>query len=95
MRFCASQYSAAGLLQKLVEIKPGFDEFLRQCQSHYKVKGMPLSFFLLKPVKRIMDYPILIEKILKNTDANHPGHVTLTVRAFYLRVSAKREIQSM
>ena len=48
VRFCSSQYTAAGLLQKLVEIKPGFDEFLRQCQSGPKIKGMPLSFFLLK-----------------------------------------------
>ena len=51
VRFCSSQYTAAGLLQKLVEIKPGFDEFLRQCQSGPKIKGMPLSFFLLKVEK--------------------------------------------
>ncbi len=72
IRFCASQLTAAGLLQRLVEIKPGFDDFLRACQSHTKVRGMPLSFFLLKPVKRVMDYPLLIEKVLKSTAENHP-----------------------
>ena len=77
VRFCSSQYTAAGLLQKLVEIKPGFDEFLRHCQSGPKIKGMPLSFFLLKPVKRVMDYPMLVEKILKNTDPTHPDHYFL------------------
>jgi hypothetical protein len=77
VRFCASQLTAAGLLQKLVELKPGFDEYLRKCQSHQRVKGMPLSFFLLKPVKRVMDYPILVEKILKNTVQSHPDHAYL------------------
>ena len=77
VRFCSSQLTSAGLLQKLVEIKPGFDEFIRKCQSHHKVKGMPLSFFLLKPVKRVMDYPILVEKILKNTPLTHPDHYLL------------------
>ena len=74
VRFCSSQLTSAGLLQKLVELKPGFDDFVRQCQSHTKIKGMPLSFFLLKPVKRVMDYPILVEKILKNTDPSHPDY---------------------
>ena len=77
VRFCSSQLTSAGLLQKLVELKPGFDNFVRQCQSHTKIKGMPLSFFLLKPVKRVMDYPILVEKILKNTPNAHPDHFLL------------------
>jgi len=83
IRFCSSQLTAAALLQKLVEIKPGFDDFLRQCQSHPQVKGMPLSFFLLKPVKRVMDYPLLVEKLLKHTNSNgHPDY-------FYLQKSLK------
>ena len=77
VRFCSSQLTSAGLLQNLIEIKPGFDEFIRKCQSHPKVKGMPLSFFMLKPVKRVMDYPILVEKILKNTPKGHPDHFLL------------------
>eukprot|EP00093_Oithona_nana_P004551 04551.XXX_170897_168178_1 [CDS] Oithona nana genome sequencing. len=82
IRFCSSQLTAAALLQKLVEIKPGFDDFLRQCQSHPQVKGMPLSFFLLKPVKRVMDYPLLVEKLLKHTTNGHPDY-------FYLQKSLK------
>ena len=77
VRYCSSQLTSAGLLQKLIEIKPGFDEALRKCQRHPRVKGLPLSFFLLKPVKRVMDYPVLVEKILKHTDLNHPDHFFL------------------
>ena len=75
IRFCSSQLSAAALLQKLVEMRPDFDALLRTCQSHPKAHGMPLSFFLLKPVKRVTEYPLLVEKILKNTPENHADHV--------------------
>ena len=50
----------------------GFDEFLRRCQSHQRVQGMPLSYYLLKPVKRVTDYPTFVEKLLKNTPSTHP-----------------------
>ena len=60
------------LLQKLVEVKPGFAEVLKGCQSDPRVQGMPLSFFLLKPVKRITEYPILLEKLVKHTEVDHP-----------------------
>ena len=36
---------------------------------------MPLSFYLLKPVKRVTEYPLLVEKILKNTPEDHPDYV--------------------
>ena len=75
IRFCSSQLSSAALLQKLVEVRPEFDNLLRQCQTHAKVQGMPLSFYLLKPVKRVTEYPLLVEKLLKNTPEDHPDFV--------------------
>ena len=72
IRFCSSQLSAAALLQKLVETRPEFDQLLRQCQAHQRVQGMPLSFYLLKPVKRITEYPLLVEKLAKSTPPEHP-----------------------
>ena len=75
IRFCSSQLSSAALLQKLVEVRPEFDNLLRQCQTHTKVQGMPLSFYLLKPVKRVTEYPLLVEKLLKNTPEDHPDFV--------------------
>ena len=75
IRFCSSQMSAAALLQRMVETKPEFDSLLRQCQAHVKVQGMPLSFYLLKPVKRVTEYPLLVEKLLKNTPEEHPDFI--------------------
>ena len=48
VRFCASQLTAASCLQKLTEVKPGFEERLRVCQADQRVQGMPLSYYLLK-----------------------------------------------
>ncbi len=49
---------------------------------------MPLSFYLLKPVKRVTEYPLLMEKLLKLSSADHPaiivviaGHAALVVPA--------------
>jgi hypothetical protein len=33
---------------------------------------MPLSFYLLKPVKRVTEYPLLVEKLLAATPPGHP-----------------------
>ena len=83
VRFCSSQYTAAGLLQKLVEIKPGFDEFLRQCQSGPKIKGMPLSFFLLKvgkSQKQLFLSSILPKKRMKRGTQEVAEMVLYTLR---------------
>lgn len=77
VRFCSSQSNSAFLLQKLIEVKPKFGEILHQCQQDPRVQGMPLPFYLLKPVKRITEYPILLEKLLKNTSGDHPDHDNL------------------
>merc|ERR1712013_843382 len=77
IRFCSSQLSAAALLQKLVETRHEFDLLLRQCQAHQRVQGMPLSFYLLKPVKRVTEYPLLVEKLVKSTPPEHPDYTCL------------------
>ena len=38
---------------------------------------MPLSFYLLKPVKRVTEYPLLVEKLVKLTPGDHPDHACL------------------
>ena len=48
------------LLSGQVETRHEFDLLLRQCQAHQRVQGMPLSFYLLKPVKRVCEHNTLI-----------------------------------
>jgi hypothetical protein len=42
---------------------------------------MPLSFYLLKPVKRVTEFPLLMEKLLKLLAADHPGFIVVIYRA--------------
>jgi hypothetical protein len=42
---------------------------------------MPLSFYLLKPVKQVTEYLLLMEKLLKQPSADHPGFCVVICRA--------------
>ena len=46
--------------------------------EEFKTSTIVFEIFLpFKPVKRVMDYPLLVEKILKNTDPSHPDYYFL------------------
>lgn len=64
MRFCSCQLNAAITLQKFTETNPEFCEVTKRCQSDYRIKGLPLSSFLIKPMQRITKYPLLVQKVL-------------------------------
>jgi len=63
VRFCSCQLNAAITLQKLTETNPAFCEVTKRCQSDHRIKGLPLSSFLIKPMQRITKYPLLVQKV--------------------------------
>lgn len=63
VRFCSCQLNAAITLQKLTETNPAFCEVTKRCQSDQRIKGLPLSSFLIKPMQRITKYPLLVQKV--------------------------------
>ena len=63
IRFCSRQLNAAALIQRRHENVPEFRALLKKCQTNPKVKGMPLTSFLLKPMQRITKYPLMIKKV--------------------------------
>lgn len=63
VRFCSRQLTAAITLQKLTETNPAFCEVTKHCQSDFRIKGLPLSSFLIKPMQRITKYPLLVQKV--------------------------------
>ena len=67
IRFCSRQLNAAALIQQRHENVPEFRELLKRCQMHPKVKGMPLTSYLLKPMQRITKYPLLLGRLLRAT----------------------------
>jgi hypothetical protein len=74
IRFCSCQLNSAALLQKKSESDSKFKEAHKKCCQNPRTMGMPLSSFLLKPMQRITRYPLLIEKILQHTPADHPDY---------------------
>ena len=59
-------------------IWPIVEVFFFRYLEEFKTSRIFFETFLpLKPVKRVMDYPLLVEKILKNTDPSHPDYYFL------------------
>ncbi|KAJ9601403.1 hypothetical protein L9F63_000427, partial [Diploptera punctata] len=77
IRFCSRQLSAAKFLQQQTEESADFRNIVKQCQNDPRIRGMPLSSFLIKPMQRITKYPLLIKKILDYTPSNHPDRLNL------------------
>lgn len=71
--FCNKQLESAALLQQLTENSTAFRDFIKKCQNNVLSRGMPLSYFLIKPMQRITKYPLLINKLLENTPVTHEG----------------------
>jgi len=69
--FCSRQLKAAKLLQKKIEGDVQFRETAKSCSLNCKTNGLPLGTYLLKPMQRITKYPLLIKKILENTEPSH------------------------
>ncbi|KAK6028764.1 SH3 domain protein [Ostertagia ostertagi] len=62
---------------------PDAQKLYTKCTSSVEARGMSLSTFLLLPLGRITRYPLLIEKILKESDPKgdlHPGMDTISFR---------------
>lgn len=50
-------------------------EFIRIQTTSPECGGMPLSSFLLKPVQRLMKYPLFFKRLLELTPRNHPDYL--------------------
>lgn len=66
VRFCSCQLNAAMTLQKFTEINPAFCEVTKRCQTDPRIKGLPLSSFLIKPMQRITKYPLFVKRVRAN-----------------------------
>ena len=56
----------------------GNNRFREQLESFQrKTGGLSLHGYLTKPIQRVTRYPLLIEKILKNTPRDHPDYQSI------------------
>jgi guanine nucleotide exchange factor for Rho/Rac/Cdc42-like GTPase family protein len=47
------------------------------CSRLEQTKGLDLGSFLIKPVQRILKYPLLLRELVKNTPDDHPDRLRL------------------
>ncbi|KAI8914777.1 hypothetical protein DFJ77DRAFT_463294 [Powellomyces hirtus] len=69
--------NALSLLTENVAKVPALAQFIARQNADPELKGLPLESFLILPVQRIPRYKLLLEDLLKNTDSEHPDHLTL------------------
>lgn len=68
VKFCEQQQNAIDFLNKLDKTNSAFQKCHAKCQQNENVRGVTLSYYLLLPMARITRYPLIFEKILKETD---------------------------
>ncbi|KAK6035836.1 hypothetical protein COOONC_26659, partial [Cooperia oncophora] len=82
--FCSHQQMALDALNKLLS-HPDAQKLYTKCTSSVAARGMSLSTFLLLPLGRITRYPLLIEKILKESNPKGELHQELDTALQLLR----------
>ena len=50
-------------------------EFLFNCRS--ETQAWDLQSLLIKPVQRVLKYPLLLDKLVASTSAKHPDHTAV------------------
>ncbi|KAL6716243.1 hypothetical protein ACLMJK_005809 [Lecanora helva] len=75
-------------LQKIHKV----DVWLKECQSFATdlTSAWDLDSLLVKPVQRILKYPLLLDQLLEATPENHPDFTALDVAAREVKGMAKR-----
>ncbi|XP_058793844.1 uncharacterized protein LOC131665757 isoform X2 [Phymastichus coffea] len=69
--------SAKKAIKTTCQAKPAFARFLETMEREHKGK-LGLDQLLIKPVQKIPRYELLIQRLLKHTDASHPDKDLLT-----------------
>ncbi|CAD5227122.1 unnamed protein product [Bursaphelenchus xylophilus] len=75
--FCEGQQSAIDYLNHLETSNEKFRKCHLKCQEHEAVRGVSLSYYLLIPMSRITRYPLIFEKLLKETNPKDPDYEAL------------------
>ncbi|EPQ26807.1 uncharacterized protein PFL1_05785 [Pseudozyma flocculosa PF-1] len=77
--YCSRHEASMSRLQELLSSEPKVSAFLRDCTAVARrhTNAWDLSSLLIKPVQRVLKYPLLIHELLANTSEEHPDHAEL------------------
>ncbi|KAI8921901.1 hypothetical protein DFJ77DRAFT_505668 [Powellomyces hirtus] len=92
--YCKHNEAAMAKLAEFAspECPPPVKEFLKECQA--KLQGRTgawdLGSLVIKPVQRVLKYPLLIKQLLKETMPDHPDFEQLTKAAADIELVAEK-----
>lgn len=76
MAYCSRHEASMQRLQVLITTSPKAASFLKECTeiARRHTTAWDLGSLLIKPVQRVLKYPLLLRQILSMTDIGHPDH---------------------
>lgn len=66
--FCSKQQACLDLVEHKSKHSPSFFAAYTECTQHPAARGLPLSYYILIPMTRVIRYPLLVDKIIKYAD---------------------------
>ncbi|PRP88815.1 pro-cathepsin H [Planoprotostelium fungivorum] len=60
------------------------DEIIKESEAHESCRGQRLEEFLILPMQRLTRYPLLLKKLLDNTETTHPDYESLELAVKYV-----------
>ncbi|PRP78706.1 hypothetical protein PROFUN_13445 [Planoprotostelium fungivorum] len=75
--FCSSQHDILPRLRRLRKEYPKFDAFLMEAEKTPECKDHDIMDYLISPMQRITRYPLLLKKILENTETTDPDYTAI------------------
>ena len=67
--YCKNYTTALETAQRYATKSDGFAEFLKSQSSRQESRGLQLESFLIKPVQRLLKYPLFFQGLLKESSA--------------------------
>ncbi|TKY88798.1 hypothetical protein EX895_002429 [Sporisorium graminicola] len=78
--YCSRHEASMARLQELLTTQPKVSAFLSECTQAARAytNAWDLSSLLIKPVQRVLKYPLLLSQILASTSSKHPDMESLS-----------------
>ncbi|XP_043985335.1 rho guanine nucleotide exchange factor 18 isoform X2 [Gambusia affinis] len=92
--FCSHHTEAVSLYKEMLQNNRRFQNLIRKISNLSIVRRLGVTECILLVTQRITKYPVLVERILHNTEANTEEHQDLT-RALSLIKDAIKEVDSL
>ncbi|KAJ9474645.1 DH domain-containing protein [Pseudozyma hubeiensis] len=79
--YCSRHEASMARLQELISTQPKVGAFIGECTVAARActNAWDLSSLLIKPVQRVLKYPLLLKEILASTSLKHPDAEDLSV----------------